>query len=384
MRSSERRHSRAARLLAPIIVLLVTVLLCEALLRAWYNLFPPLNHNLLPPSKAGLHLFEPRVGNAFYAVRPHHEQTFLRHEFRVSVRTNNLGLREARDYGGEHVDIGFIGDSFTFGWGVEADERWSAIVQDAFPALNVLSYAYPNGHAPVNYLAWLQHNPEMLPDILVLGLFAFNDLAEDTADAVIEERDGVIASVGSRSLEVDRNGFVVGQGEQPPMFPSLAWWKRYTALGRTFVVARQRVVHGEGEMPRADELRPLDAGVLDDSARLALDHVRRIDALAREAGAVLLVFYIPFPSYIDETPVCPYTQPLCAAQREGNAPGEALAEWAHGENIAFIDPVAHFRGLSAQGIQLYYTWDAHWTPAGHAAAGELVADYIRRRGLLQL
>ena len=44
------------------------------------------------------------------------------------VRTNNIGLREDRDYYGQHVDIGFIGDSYTFGWGVEAGERYSSAI----------------------------------------------------------------------------------------------------------------------------------------------------------------------------------------------------------------------------------------------------------------
>ncbi len=67
-----------------------------------------------------------------------------------------------QDYFGEPVDIGFIGDSFTFGWGVEAGERYSDIVRDAFPDQLVLSYSYPNGHAPAYYLSFLQNHPERI------------------------------------------------------------------------------------------------------------------------------------------------------------------------------------------------------------------------------
>lgn len=383
MPSSElkRSPSLAARLLAPLVLLLITLLLCELLLCAWFNLFPPLNHTLLPPGKTSLHLFEPSGGNAFYAVKPGASQSFLRHEFRVDVRTNNIGLREDRDYEGHPVDIAFIGDSYTFGWGVEAGERYSDVVRQAFPGLQVWSYAYPNGHSPVNYLAYLQQNPNLVPDVLVLGLFAFNDLADDTADAVVSYRDGLIESVGSKSMEVDANGFVVAKGYRPPRFPSSAWWMSHTAIGRTLNVARHRIRTGGETVAKPGEWRNLDRGEWNETAMLALDHVRRIDKLAREAGSTLLVFYIPFPSYIVETPVCVYAPERCSEQLESNLLGDALAEWAASEDIHFIDPVEYFRVLTAQGQQLYFSYDAHWTVQGHAAAAKLVADYLEIYGL---
>lgn len=379
---SDRKLSLTTRLLATALAVGFILLLSELALRLGYDLFPPVNHNLLPPGKTGLHMFEPAVGNAFYRVKPDHNQTFLRHEFRVSVRTNNVGLREDRDFHGEPVDIGFLGDSFTFGWGVETGERYSDMVARAFPSLNVLSYAYPDGHAPVNYLAFLQQNPEMMPTVLVLGLFAYNDLADDTADAVIEYTDGKISSVGSRSLEVDEDGFVVAKGAHPPRFPSLAWWGRHSAIGRTIRVVREMLRSGGGPPPKSDTWRGLDRGELDETARLALDHVKRIDELAREAGSTLLVFYIPFPSYVSDTPVCLYTEPMCAEQRISNRLGAALAEWAAAEGIHLVDPVEDFRALEARGEELYFRLDAHWTPAGHAAAANLIVDYLGKHGLV--
>lgn len=363
------------------LAVILALLLSELVLRLGYELYPPANHNLLPPGKTGLHLFEPAVGNAFYRVKPNYSQTFLRHEFRVSVQTNNVGFREDRDYHGGPVDIGFLGDSFTFGWGVETGERYSDVVARSFPSLDVVSYAYPNGHAPVNYLAFLQQNPQWMPAVLVLGLFAYNDLAEDTADAVIEYQDGNIGSVGSRTLEVDEDGFVVAKGSYPPRFPSFAWWGRHSAIGRTIRVVREMLRSGGGAPPKSDTWRALDRGELDETARMALDHVKRIDQLARRAGSTLLVFYIPFPSDIGETPVCLYTERMCAEQRANNRLGPALAKWAASENIRLIDPVEHFRALEARGEELYFRLDAHWTPAGHAAAGALIVDYLEKHGL---
>lgn len=377
-----RKYSKAALLLTPFFLILFTLVLGELFLRGWFNLFPPVNNNLLPPEISGLHLFEPSVGNVFYAVKPDQQQPFLRNEFRIDVRTNNVGMRENDDFLGEHVNIGFIGDSYTFGWGVEAGERYSDVVGDAFPDLEVASYAYPNGYAPIHYLSFLQQRPELIPDLLVLGLFAFNDLADDTADAVIEERQGMVISVGSRTLEVDPDGFIVNKGSLTPQFPMLDWWFRHTAIGRTIEVARQQLGAKGSPAEKPGEFRALDKGEWDETAKLALEHVKRIKALAEQAGSTLLVFYIPFPSYLVDTPICIYSLERCTEQLKSNRLGEALAEWAAAENILFIDPVEYFRVLYSQGQELYFPYDGHWTPQGHAAAGKLIADYLKMYGLV--
>lgn len=374
---------RAALVIAPILLIVLTLVLVEVALRAWYQLVPPLNHTLLSPYTTGLHLFEPSDGNAFYQVKPNYRQVLQRYEFKVDVRTNNIGLREQDDYLGEPVDIGFIGDSFTFGWGVEQGERYSDVVAKAFPRLNVLSYAYPNGHAPVNYLAFLNNRPEFMPRVLVLGLFAFNDLADDTADALIKTENGIVKSVGSRTLKVDEDGFIVARGYRPPAFLSVAWLGQHTAIGRAIKVAAGQLKNRGKSLPRADTLRPADQGQWDETALQALDDIRQIDRMARQSGSTLLVFYIPFPSYIEDTPVCIYTAELCAGQRSSNAPGDALSGWAASENIRFVDPVGYFRVLESQGEELYYPYDAHWTPRGHAAAGKMIADYLKMYGLVE-
>ena len=57
--------------------------------------------------------------------------------------------------------------------------------------------------------------------------------------------------------------------------------------------------------------------------------------------------------------------------------GNALASWAKQHGIRFIDPLPRFRQLEAAGQRLYFELDAHWTAAGHAAAGDLITEYLR-------
>jgi len=385
MPSSERgKHSRAALILAPVLLILVTVLSGELALRVYFNLFPPVNYFLLPAEKAALHFFTPSDEGGFYAVQPNFRQTFINHEFKLEVRTNNIGLREDMDYHGEPVDIGFIGDSFTFGWGVEAGERYSDIVGGAFPEQLVLSYSYPNGHAPAYYLSYLQHHPDMMPKVLVLGLFAFNDLASDTADAEIQinPESGLIQTVGSRGYKVDTNGFIVNKDEIPPRLFSAAWFIRNTAIGRTYNVAKYKLKASPDPVKKPDEIKPLDLGQWDETALMALDQIKEIDELANQHNSTLVIFYIPFASVINDYPTCTYSVSSCEKIRESNALGTSLANWASENEIHFIDPVNDFRSREQAGEKLYYYYDGHWTPKGHKAAGNLIAQYLLKNQLI--
>lgn len=382
---SAPKHSRLAVILAPLILIIITLAVCELLLRAWFNLFPPLNYSLLPPEKAALHMFLPSAQGGFYASKPDYRQKFLNHEFSIDVQTNNIGLREERDYDGQPVDIAFIGDSFTFGWGVQAGQRYSDGVRESFPGLEVFSYSYPNGHAPIYYLSYLQNHPELMPRVLVLGLFAFNDLASDTEDALVvrDPQTGRIHSVGSKTLKVNRQGFIVTRDDTTPAFPSLAWLARHTAIGRTVKVVGQRIKAPAGAQEKPDTIKPLDLGQFDETALTALGHIVEINELAESMGSSLVVLYIPFASEVNDYPICQYSEAACKEIREKERLPLALELWAEQENIHFINPLARFKRIEAEGQPLYYNLDGHWNRQGHGAAASLVTEYLSSQGLLE-
>ena len=72
----------------------------------------------------------PKLGMAtshptrIWSYKPNYETTFATKEFSIDIRTNSRGLRSAENLEGE-ITVLAIGDSFTFGWGVNRAERFS-------------------------------------------------------------------------------------------------------------------------------------------------------------------------------------------------------------------------------------------------------------------
>jgi lysophospholipase L1-like esterase len=105
-------------------------------------------------------------------------------DYDVAVRLNRHGLRDDKDIAeAAPGDLVFVGDSFTWGWGVEAAERFSERVQ-ALTGRRVFNLATPTDIA--GYAALLDHAQSLGARIgeVVVAVCMENDLGlHDSADA---------------------------------------------------------------------------------------------------------------------------------------------------------------------------------------------------------
>lgn len=110
-------------------------------------------------------------------------------------------------------------------------------------------------------------------------------------------------------------------------------------------------------------------GTLPDAARLwrqSLDELRRMKRLASRHGAAIVLVAIPTAEQFFER------QPQTHYQ-------DVLRAFAAEEGIPFVN--LHDGFAAANPRELYWPWDAHFTPAGHRVAAELL--YGATRDLLQ-
>jgi len=61
----------------------------------------------------------------------------------------------------------------------------------------------------------------------------------------------------------------------------------------------------------------------------------------------------------------------------------AVKEFCRQESIGFISLTELLREGIAQGRQLYFTYDDHWTPIGHEAAANTISHYIHEHPVVK-
>ena len=155
---------------------LASLLAAEIVLRAFYPA-PYLGYRYIAPQRK-LFQHDPLLG---WAGRPNAEGIFASADFRVSVKQDRFGNRNLTPplVSGK-MNVLVLGDSFGWGWGVEADEVFSARINSGNDGLNLYNLSAPGYGTDQEYLSlirFLSHNNES--DYAgVLLLFYFNDMED--------------------------------------------------------------------------------------------------------------------------------------------------------------------------------------------------------------
>src|SRR5438445_129949 len=115
--------------------------------------------------------FAGRRGSTAKKILPESFSNAQAHQSQIS--TNRLGYRD-RELGPKDPDryrIAVIGDSFTWGQGVEAEERFSNLIGGVLgPHYEVLNFGIP-GHDMPQHLEVLDQVLPMHPDFVLLQLY---------------------------------------------------------------------------------------------------------------------------------------------------------------------------------------------------------------------
>ena len=130
-------------------------------------------------------LFIPRNPNSPRLIfAPHAEAVYKSVEFTFVASINDLGFRD-RDFSlskTANQRVLAIGDSFTYGWGVRADQSWPKVLERNLRArgldIEIANLGWP-GRSPIDYAnAAEQAIPLLRPDLVVVAVLQGDDLAQ--------------------------------------------------------------------------------------------------------------------------------------------------------------------------------------------------------------
>lgn len=114
-------------------------------------------------------------------------------EFNHKVATNSLGLRGTKEIERQKPEgvyrILVIGDSMTFGWGVEDNETFSAVLERNLNAaaeetgidkkFEVINAGFMGGFTLDGFYSWLVNKGFQLePDLVLVSFFPYNDVSD--------------------------------------------------------------------------------------------------------------------------------------------------------------------------------------------------------------
>jgi lysophospholipase L1-like esterase len=371
-------------LLAGLAALVVAVLLAELGLRLF-------GYDPLPDLIGPRHLF---VRDAQLGVRlqPGFRGQHRSHEFEVEIAVNSLGLRDSEPGPGdrEALRILSLGDSFAYGFGVEAEETYAEELERLLSAkratcvYNAGAPSYGTRHELELARRLL---PELEPELVLLSFFFGNDLYDNILPPMTERGGIVLTRYFGDAVDASAlKGFAL-EHSQLLTFLILGWmqWVDGVELPAppTRAPADPELVIETPTCPQA-----LARAVPEDIERAWQETASLVEELrdtAQQAGARLVLLHLPLRYQIDDE----LWQRMC--ERHGYADPEAdydrgatakrLGAVAAELGIPILD-LAHAFAEEEDLAGLYFPINKHFSAQGHAVAGRAIAAFLEREGLL--
>ena len=289
-------------------------------------------------------------------------------DFRFRYSNNSLGWRGRREYReSKPTDyrVLFLGDSFTYGFGVNDDQTFAVLVEKDLRAghlsLEVMNAGCPGKGTDYALKLFQTVGHKFHPDLTVLGFFG-NDFADNAR--------GEYYTIGSKGeLRVKplncNQGTIKAVLDRLPGYNWLISWSQAANLvkqaGVDFIVNRARKNHSDATNGLVvTYTRSADGFATAANKELTRLYIEQLNAAVKHAGGTLMMFYIPISQEVLE-----YRQ-----TRTISADERAIQRIAadNGMTLWSLTPLlAH----SGQPIDRLYLQEGHWTAATHAIGGPL-------------
>lgn len=301
---------------------------------------------------------------------PHTTDTLRRGDFEFSYTTDGHGFRNAWPWP-EQVDVVTIGDSFTFGYGVEMAQAWVTRLDHRLGERRIINLGLI-GAAPQQYLrVYETFGAGLRPRLVLLGLLPGGDLG-DVRLFDAWERAG---SPGNYDVWRFFRGDPPSANRQirRVLERSRLYWLIRDLRGRATDPDRFRwevaTLPNGVSIPLAlgylERLRPRARPDHPDFQRVVglVDETR---AVVETSGAELVVVLMPSREAV-------YAPLVGIDVLDVTTPLRETLEW-RGHRVVDLTPALRTRG--AQGELMYFVEDGHWNEAGNATVADTLFNYL--------
>jgi hypothetical protein len=402
---------RGVGIAATLLLLLGSLGLTLAAIEVGLRLFYPLG------GEPDIHEFDPELG---HHIRPNLDlvQIWDNHENVSRIRTNELGLRSPtippEKAPGEYRIL-LLGDSYTFGYGVAAEDTFGARLEGRLNARGDASRRFVVINAGVSAYGTAQEllQYEMVgrafhPDLVMLAFFVGNDIQDNlclelrslrptTRPPCFGLRDGQL-------IELSKPAKDAGKPAEPPgvlakalgSFRDLELQKLVRQRGVPLLVETPGLVRffasigldfDPGYLPHvaAGWYSP---GYAERGWALTRALIERLQADTAADGARLVLILIPsrvqvLPKLSTLLPVLyPDSAEVAALMDDPTKPQRLMLDFAAKRGIPAFDlmPSIVSRGNVSE---LYYPAIAHWTELGHAIAAAAIDEFLEKESVIE-
>ncbi len=294
-------------------------------------------------------------------------------DFTFSVHTNPLGFEEIgfREDGPVHdVYAVAVGDSFTFGIGVNDSSGWVEVLQSEL-GLEVVNMGLPSA-STLQYTRMLERYGLALQPQVILYEYYPADLIENTWFNMWLEAG---SPGGAYHWQEWRD-----KSETGNWFQSLRLFLEKNSITVNLLLIPLKAIYhalpAEANPSSGEDTYVFQGTVatreeLDASQSLVRESILEAQRLARQSGAQLVVVLFPTKDQI-----------AGAVSTSGELGMDWVLAFCEANSIRCLDLTPAFLEHAAAGEALYFPIDGHWNEQGNRLAASLMCEYLTAEGLI--
>jgi hypothetical protein len=295
-------------------------------------------------------------------------------EFRISLKTNSHGLRDVEHYykkPDEVYRIIVVGDSFTFGDGVELNETFPKVLESELLIHNpskIVKYEVINagmyGWSTIQEYAFLvTRGLKYNPDMVILGFYE-NDFSDN-----IQTKDLVeFSDAGAKLINAKKDAAakLLEFKEAIPLYDFFSQNSHLFSLTKKFVAIS---LYNNSKITKITD-NPTKQNISNVTKNILFEFKRVLD----KDNIHFVVVLIPSLSTVKNE--------IGAIKSNQDLVLRSFADWLKKNKFYTIDMLPIFKTHAAQEEKLYFPKDGHCTKKGQKLIGETIHRYFSDSNLL--
>jgi lysophospholipase L1-like esterase len=350
-----------------IAVFLLTTVLCVIAAEAFFHLCPA----ILPMEVRQQLSTQKGIAHSYigHLHTPHHTGVIAGRDFKAIHHTDGHGFRNPWPWPAQ-AEIVTLGDSLTFGYGVDDAQAWPAILAQKLSPLRVINLGLI-GASPEQYVrAYETFGHPLRPKLVVVGLYVGNDFS----DTELFHRWVHVGAPGNYLVwrSFDKDGAIEGFLRRHSYLVHLLLHAR--AVYRNWAVSEPRqLVLGPNVRVQLQPslMTPLIENAAPDQPafQLVVQALSRLHTLATAQGTQVLVVFQPTKEQV-------YLPLLGESVRDPSAPLRAVLE---AQGISYFDLLPAFWRHAEGREQLFFAADSHPNQQGYQLIAQEVFAHLRHK-----
>lgn len=330
-------------------------------------------------------------------------------EFKNIVHTNNAGFRDTENVS-ESKPVGIyriliLGDSMTFGWGVEDGETFSAVLERNLNIFSkttnqnikfeVANGGFLGGYGPDGFYAYYNSfGKKFQPDMVITSLFPYNDFSDmANTDWVETDKDGMPTVVRLPDTVIKYGRLAKSRPTEwkfaiPGLRNSHLAILLMTALEKyspTAVDRLKKILNIDTSVPKVTQEKSKDCVDEDKCNEILLESKRKLkfvfggmNRAVDKSGNKLLVLIMPDPQEVSR--YSGLTGEKKEVKLASAVPQKEFRDFFEQEKIRYLDVLSVLSDKKTE--RYFYERDGHFNARGHGRVAEALFEYLIGNKLL--